>query len=292
MALISTENTWAFVFGLLGNIISFVCFLAPIPTFIRVFKKKSTEGFQSVPYVVALFSAMCWLFYGLQKSGLFLLITINSLGCVIETIYIAIFVAFAPKQARLMTLRLLLLLNLGGFCGIILLTHFFVKESIRAQVLGWICTAFATSVFAAPLSIMRVVIRTKSVEFMPFTLSFFLTISAVMWLLYGLSLKDYCIAVPNVLGLTFGVIQMVLYAMYRNHKTVVKEVDEIKVVEHSIDIMKLDTTVLVETQPSVSSNPNNDSDRHREIKDHMIEQTCRPYEKGLESTNPVMIVAT
>lgn len=85
---------------------------------------------------------------------------------------------------------------------------------------------------------------------------------------------------------------MVLYAMYRNHKTVVKEVDEIKVVEHSIDIMKLDTTVLVETQPSVSSNPNNDSDRHREIKDHMIEQTCRPYEKGLESTNPVMIVAT
>lgn len=53
------------------------------------------------------------------------------------------------------TLRMIVLLNFGGFCTIVLLTHLLAKgEEARVKLLGWICVVFATSVFAAPLSII------------------------------------------------------------------------------------------------------------------------------------------
>lgn len=230
----SHHSHLSFAFGVLGNITSFLCFLAPLPTFYRICKKKSTEGFQSIPYVAALFSAMLWMFYAYTKKGETLLITINAFGCVIETIYLAVFVTYCPKKVRMSTLRMIVLMNFVGFGTIVLLTHFLAKqEEGRIKLLGWICVVFATSVFAAPLSIIRVVIRTKSVEFLPFPLSLLLLISAVMWLLYGLSLRDIYVTLPNVVGLTFGIVQITLYAMYRNSKPVIDE----KLPEHKGDIV-------------------------------------------------------
>ncbi|XXG41634.1 hypothetical protein AAC387_Pa01g2063 [Persea americana] len=220
MTIFSIHHPWAFSCGLLGNIISFMVYLSPVPTFVRVYKRKTTEGFQSIPYVVALFSAMMWVYYAVVKGDAMLLITINAAGSVIETTYIALFVIYAPRQARIFTAKLVFLLNVGLFSLIVLLTLLLKEGSFRVKVLGSICVAFSVCVFIAPLSIMRLVIRTKSVEFMPFSLSFFLTLSAVTWFLYGLLRRDYYIAFPNVLGFIFGVIQMILYAIYMGNKNV------------------------------------------------------------------------
>ncbi|KAF7081280.1 hypothetical protein CFC21_085240 [Triticum aestivum] len=221
---LSMEHPWAFAFGLLGNVISFSSLLAPIPTFYRIFKSKSTEGFQSVPYVVALFSAMLWIFYALVKTGEGLLISINAAGCVIETVYIVMYLVYAPRKAKIFTAKIVVLLNITGFGLIFLLTLFAFHGETRVVSLGWICVGFSVCVFVAPLSIIGRVIKTKSVEYMPFTLSLTLTLSAIVWFLYGLLIKDKYL--PNILGFTFGVIQMVLYVFYMNKTPVASEVKE------------------------------------------------------------------
>ncbi|KAL8249967.1 hypothetical protein R6Q59_006835 [Mikania micrantha] len=224
MEIFAVDNPLVFVFGLLGNIISTGVYFAPMPTMIAICKGKSTMGFQSLPYVVSLLSALLWLFYAFIKGGdtTFLLITINTLGTFIESIYIIIFLIYATPHAKKQTFKgltgvmvLCLVISLGSF--------FCFQGQTRVQVVGWICVGISVCVFAAPLTIVFQVVRTQSVEFMPLSLSCFLTLSATMWFAYGMSLKDICVTVPNVLGFLLGVFQMGLYAYYRKEPTKQKQ---------------------------------------------------------------------
>lgn len=68
-------------------------------TFYKVYKKKSTGSFQSTPYVVALASAMLWLYYALLSHNV-LLLTINTSTCVLESSYLVVFLFYASKKVR------------------------------------------------------------------------------------------------------------------------------------------------------------------------------------------------
>ncbi|KAG5224185.1 bidirectional sugar transporter [Salix suchowensis] len=221
-----SNDQLTFIFGLLGNIVAVGMFLAPVPTFYTIFKRKSSEGFQSIPYSVALMSASLLLYYGLLKTNASLLISINSIGCAFEATYLIIHLIYAPKQERMHTMKLLLIFNMGSFGSMLLVTMLLVKGSNRLSVVGWICAVFSVAVCAAPLSVMRRVIRTKSVEYLPFTLSASLTLNAVMWFFYGLLQHDYYIALPNVLGFLFGIAQMILYMVFKNPKNNGEEKEE------------------------------------------------------------------
>ncbi|XP_060670923.1 bidirectional sugar transporter SWEET14-like [Ziziphus jujuba] len=207
----------------LGNIITFLVYLAPIATFHKVYKKQSTEGFQSLPYVVELFGSMLSIYYAILKQEVLLdLIAINSVGSLIETLYIALFLFFAPKKSRMQTIHLVLLIALG-YGLIVILTLFLANGQKRIQIVGWIYLIFHLIVFATPLFIMRKVIRTRSVEFMPFALSFLQMLGAITGFFYWLLLKDYKFAFANVLGFIFGTVQMGLYMAYRNRKEILQE---------------------------------------------------------------------
>lgn len=236
-----------FTFGVLGNIISFIVFLSPLPTFYKIWKKKSAEGYQSIPYVIALFSSILWIYYAFLKSNTTLLITINSFGCFIETIYVSFYIFYATKKARVQTLKMLMLTVVLGFGAVVLVSHFLFQGAVRAQVVGWVCLVFSLCVFVAPLCIVRQVIKTKSVENMPILLSVFLTFSAVVWFFYGLLLKDVNIAVPNVLGFFFSILQMVLYLIYKEKKKTID--DGKKLPEHVLVPQKTQPPVVLVLEP-------------------------------------------
>jgi solute carrier family 50 protein (sugar transporter) len=119
-----------------------------------VYRKKSTEGFSSVPYVVALFSCTLWILYALVKTNSSPLLTINAFGCVVEAAYILMYLVYAPRPARLRTLAFFLLLNVAAFSLIVAVTVLLVPQPHRVKVLGSVCLAFSMAVFVAPLSVI------------------------------------------------------------------------------------------------------------------------------------------
>ncbi|PRQ26268.1 putative SWEET sugar transporter [Rosa chinensis] len=210
----------ASVFGILGTIFAFLVYLAPLPTFYRIFKTKSVQGFQSIPYSVALFSAMLMLYYGFLKTHALILIVVNSTGSFIETVYLVMYLIYAPPKVRIFTVKLLVLFNVLAYGLILGGTSQISNASRRLTVVGYINVVFNVSVYAAPLSIMRLVIKTKSVEYMSFSLSLCLTLLAVVWFFYGLLIEDLFIAAPNILGFAFGIAQMIMFLVYKKKKKV------------------------------------------------------------------------
>ncbi|GLT38045.1 hypothetical protein SLA2020_238040 [Shorea laevis] len=84
----------------------------------------------------------------------------------------------------------------------------------RFTVIGIICVIFCTMTYASPLSVMKLVTRTKSVEYMPVSLSLATFANCVTWTCYAFLPYDPFILIPSVLGIAFSVSQLILYATY------------------------------------------------------------------------------
>ncbi|GMJ12418.1 hypothetical protein like AT1G21460 [Hibiscus trionum] len=207
-----------FVFGVFGNATALFLFLSPTITFKRIIKSKSTEQFSGVPYVMTLLNCLLSAWYGLpfvSKNNI-LVSTINGTGAVIESIYVCIFIIYAPKKEKAKILGLFTFV-LTVFSAVALISLFALHGNGRKLFCGLAATIFSIIMYASPLSIMRLVIRTKSVEFMPFFLSLFVFLCGTSWFIYGLLGRDPFVAVPNGFGCGLGTMQLILYFIYRDN---------------------------------------------------------------------------
>ncbi|XP_022136759.1 bidirectional sugar transporter SWEET4 [Momordica charantia] len=204
------------VVGIIGNIIALFLFLSPLPTFVGIWKKGSVEQFSAIPYLATLVNCLVWVLYGLPAvhPGSILVITINGAGTLIELVYIVLFFVFSDRKKRVkLVLVLLVELVFITLLSLVVLL-FFHTHTKRSMVVGTICILFNIGMYASPLSVMKLVITTKSVEYMPLSLSIASFANGVAWSIYACLPFDPYILIPNGLGTLFGLAQLILYGSY------------------------------------------------------------------------------
>ncbi|KAK6911605.1 Protein of unknown function DUF538 [Dillenia turbinata] len=152
------------------------------------------------------------------KPGGSLIVTVNGAGAVLQFIYVTLFLVYAPKDIKVKMLKLVLLLDVIFLGVVIVLTLLVIPKDLRLTIVGVLCAVLTLGMYASPLAVMTTVIRTKSVEYMPFSLSFFLFLNAGDWIVYSVLVQDFFIGVPNAIGFVLGSAQLILYSIYRNYK--------------------------------------------------------------------------
>jgi solute carrier family 50 protein (sugar transporter) len=214
------------VLGIIGNVISLCLFLSPAPTFYNVWKWKSTRKYSGIPYVATLLNCLLWVFYGIPivHPNSILVVTINGTGVFLEVIYVTMFVIYCAKDTRVRMLKMLAVAAVFFAAVVVLTLTLAHTHDKRSLIVGLLCVVFGTCMYAAPLAAIRNVVKSKSVKYMPFSLSLASFANGAIWMAYACIHFDIFITIPNGLGAFLGALQLILYGIY--YKTTVWEDDE------------------------------------------------------------------
>ncbi|XP_010502075.1 PREDICTED: bidirectional sugar transporter SWEET2 [Camelina sativa] len=208
------------VAGIAGNIFAFGLFVSPMPTFRRIMRNKSTEQFSGLPYIYALVNCLICLWYGtpfISHSNT-MLMTVNSVGATFQLCYIILFIMHTDKKNKMRMLGLLFVVF--AVVGLIVSGSLQIPDQLtRWYFVGFLSCGSLVSMSASPLFVINLVIRTKSVEFMPFYLSLSTFLMSASFLLYGLFNWDAFVYIPNGIGTILGIVQLALYCYYHRNST-------------------------------------------------------------------------
>ncbi|KAH9776106.1 Bidirectional sugar transporter SWEET5 [Citrus sinensis] len=189
--------------GYFRNVISLGLFLSPIPTMAAIVRQKSVENFKADPYIATVLNCFVTL-----------VVTINGAGAAIELFYVLIFVIFSSWGKR-RKIFVALVVEVVFMAILIFVTLYFLHTTDdRTTVVGIIAVVFNIVMYAAPLTVMKMVISTKSVKYMPLALAIGNAANGAVWVVYACLRFDPYVLIPNGLGTLSGILQLTLYAIF------------------------------------------------------------------------------
>ena len=198
-----TEN----FIGSIAMIFCIIYFISPIYEISKLIKKQiKTNAMPYLIYFCTILNTETSVLYGiLVKSWPFYIC--NGVGCVLNIIYLIIFILNCKKTPIKKEYLILMLLTLvfGSFFGFL----FLVKN---LNVCGTISSFLNTFMIFAPFQKVSDSFKYKDNKFIPVSITLFLFLSCLFFMIYGLMKDlDLYITVPNILGVLFCFSQIFIW---------------------------------------------------------------------------------
>ncbi|KAL5287905.1 swt-4 family protein [Megaselia abdita] len=186
-------------------------FLSGLPICQQYARNKSTGDSSGFPFICGFLSCSLWLRYGTFTNEN-IVVYVNIIGAVLMFAYSLTYYVFTINKRNFVKQFVGAVLAL---CFSIYLTMGVEEDpKVAIDTLGYICCIVTVCFFAAPLTVLLHVIRTKSAESLPLPLIATSFVVSLEWLIYGIIIKDPFIQLPNFLGCILSLSQLSLFVCY------------------------------------------------------------------------------
>jgi solute carrier family 50 (sugar transporter) len=216
-ALMNSTPAWVALCGKLAPMASIALFLAPLPTIRQISKSKTVGNLPLLPHTSMVVNSALWAMYGVLKDEPSVIVA-NGVGFGLSTLYFREFIKYAPKESS--TLPGPVFLHIRAALTAIataLCTAAVFSRDKTAQVIGNAAVLFCMFLFASPLVAIKTVMATRSAESIPLPFTLATVTNCFLWSVVGRKqMKDFVIYFPNLVGLSFGLVQVVLKLIYGN----------------------------------------------------------------------------
>lgn len=201
------------VFPSLGVLLSNSLYAAPLPAVLKAARHGQLGGLNPIPLALMLTNTIGFLAYGLEKPDRFVIAS-NLGGVFISIWYLAKVLPLMRDEPQLSQLTYLLVGG-GVFLALELSwTKLALEPAERAGAIGACSTLVCVCMFAAPLSTLSEVVRTRSSASLYAPLTLAQVSNCALWTVYGVGVGDVWVVSPNVTGLLLGLVQAALLALY------------------------------------------------------------------------------
>ncbi|KDO23779.1 hypothetical protein SPRG_10556 [Saprolegnia parasitica CBS 223.65] len=200
------------VVQIVASLSSLYLLLSPISLLRQISVAKTTGSHGVAPLLWMHIAYVVWLLYSLCVGVFFPYISTNMISAPVSVVYLVLFYKHSAEKTRL---RRVYGATTGGLATLAAYVALSSEpwDAVTRHV-GVVAIVCAAVMVAAPLSVLRDVVRTRSSALLPRRIMLATLVSNGAWLLTGLFHADMIIVIPNAFNLGLGLLQMTLFLWY------------------------------------------------------------------------------
>ena len=209
-----------YYFGWSATYLTALFYVSLVTPFFKIFKGQMK--YQDAPIFVIYVSyinCILWCMYG---SMIFSnqIITCNIIGSVSTFILILMYLSYEFRTHILDPTLSAIILIYGTY---IFFNYFVIIIIDKEYIVGNLCILGKFCVFISPIQLIYRVIKEKRYILIPIYASFVSLISSICWVVYGFTINNIHVIIPNLVGIILGITQFYVYFYYKLYYSNINE---------------------------------------------------------------------